>query len=82
MKGVNLMSDFEKQVRIALIQQEKTLTSLASELNLSISYLYEIIRDTRKAEHQKERIRYLLGLDTENNEQNVNQSNCEPDECQ
>lgn len=76
------MSDFEKQVRIALIQQEKTLTSLASELNLSISYLYEIIRDTRKAEHQKERIRYLLGLDTENNEQNVNQSNCESDECQ
>lgn len=66
------MSDFEKQVRIALIQQEKTLTGLADELGISVSYLYEIIGGTRKAEEQKQRIRTLLGLDTENNE-NVNQ---------
>lgn len=67
------MSDFEKQVRIALIQQEKTMTGLAEELGISVSYLYEIIRGTRKAEEQKQRIKTLLGLDTENHEQIVNQ---------
>jgi transcriptional regulator with XRE-family HTH domain len=67
------MSEFEKQVRIALIQQEKTLTGLAEELGISISYLYEIIKGTRNAEEQKQRIRTLLGLDTECNEKIVNQ---------
>ena len=76
------MSEFEKQVRIALIQQGKTLTNLASELEISVSYLYEIIRGTRKAEEQKQKIRTLLGLDMETNEQNVNQSNCKTNECQ
>lgn len=66
------MSDFEKQVRIALIQQEKTMTGLADDLGISVSYLYEIIRGTRKAEEQKQRIRTLLELDKETNE-NVNQ---------
>lgn len=66
------MSEFEKQVRVALIQQEKTLTGLAEELGISISYLYEIIRGTRKAEEKKKQIKILLGLDTEANE-NVNQ---------
>ena len=66
------MSEFEKQVRVALIQQEKTLTSLAEELGISVSYLYEIIRGTRKAEEKKQRIKTLLGLETEANE-NVNQ---------
>lgn len=70
------MSEFEKQVRIALIQQGKNLSSLASELGISVSYLYEIIRGTRKAEEQKQKIRTLLGLDMETNEQNVNRSNC------
>ena len=68
MKGVNLMSDFEKQVRISLIQQGKSLSSLASELGISVSYLYEIIGGTRKAEEQRKRIKNLLGLDTETNE--------------
>ena len=66
------MSDFEKQVRVALIQQEKTLTSLAEELGISVSYLYEIIKGTRKADEKKQKIRTLLGLDTEHHE-NVNQ---------
>jgi transcriptional regulator with XRE-family HTH domain len=67
------MSDFEKQVRIALIQQDKTLTGLAEELGISVSYLYEIIKGTRNAEEQKQRIRTLLGLDTEANEKIVSQ---------
>ena len=66
------MSDFEKQVRIALIQQDKTLTSLAEDLGISVSYLYEILKGTRKSEEQKTRIMNLLGLDEEVYE-NVNQ---------
>lgn len=67
------MSDFEKQVRISLIQQGKTLSGLATELGISVSYLYEIIKGTRKADEQKQRIKNLLGLDTEADEQIVNQ---------
>jgi transcriptional regulator with XRE-family HTH domain len=67
------MSDFEKQVRVALIQQEKTLSGLAEELGISVSYLYEIIRGTRKAEEKKQRIRTLLGLDNDADEKIVNQ---------
>ena len=66
------MSDFEKQVRIALIQQDKTLTGLAEDLGISVSYLYEILKGTRKSEDQKTRIMDLLGLDKETYE-NVNQ---------
>lgn len=66
------MSEFEKQVRIALIQQDKTLTGFAEELGISVSYLYEIIRGTRNAEEKKKQIKTLLGLDTDANE-NVNQ---------
>ena len=66
------MSEFEKQVRIALIQHEKTMTGLAEELGISVSYLYEIIKGTRKAEEKKKQIETLLGLDVEAYE-NVNQ---------
>ena len=40
--------------------------------------------DERKAvvKEQKQKIRTLLGLDMESNEQNVNQSNCTTNECQ
>ena len=67
------MSEFEKQVRIALIQQDKTFKSLAEDLGISNSYLYEILKGTRKSEEQKQRIINLLGLDGESNEQIVNQ---------
>lgn len=67
------MSEFEKQVRIALIQQDKTLTGLAEDLGISVSYLYEILKGTRKSEEQKQKIINLLGLDKGSNEQIVNQ---------
>jgi transcriptional regulator with XRE-family HTH domain len=73
MKGVNLMSDFEKQVRIALIQQEKTLTNLATEMGISVSYLYELLKGTRTAEDQKQKIKNLLGLDIVSDEQTDDQ---------
>lgn len=59
------MSEFEKQVRIALIQQDMTLKELASELGISISYVYEVISGTRKAKDKKQKIIDLLGLDAD-----------------
>ena len=57
------MSEFEKQVRHALLDREMSLSDLAKLLGISVSYIYEIIKGTRKAEDQKQRIITLLGLD-------------------
>lgn len=57
-----MMSEFEKQVRHALIDHNMTMTCLAEQLGISISYLYEIIKGTRTAENQKQRIRQVLGI--------------------
>jgi predicted transcriptional regulator len=57
------MSEFEKQVRHALLDREMSLSDLAELLGISVSYIYEIIKGTRKAEDQKQRIITLLGLD-------------------
>ena len=62
------MSEFERQVRHALIDRDMSLTDLADVLGISVSYVYEIIHGTRKAEDQKARIRQYLNL-TENDEQ-------------
>lgn len=57
------MLDFEKQVRHALIDHEMTMTELAEKLEITVSYLYDIITGARKAEHQKERIRQFLSIE-------------------
>ena len=57
------MSEFEKKVRHALIDLEMTMTELADLLEISISYLYDILNGSRKAEHQKQRIRQLLSIE-------------------
>lgn len=59
------MSEFEKQVRKALIDKEMSLSDLANELQISVSYLYEILKGTRKSDEQKQKIKNLLGLDIE-----------------
>lgn len=82
MKGVKIMSEFEKAVRIALIRQGKSCRSFASELGISVYYLYAIMKGREKSPYQMQRIRKLLGLDMETNEQNVNQSNSTTHECQ
>jgi predicted transcriptional regulator len=57
------MLDFEKQVRHALIDHDMSMTELAEQLEISVSYLYDIITGARKAEHQKQRIRQLLSIE-------------------
>lgn len=63
MKGGRKMSEFEKQVRHALIDHNMSMKELAEQLEITVSYLYDIITGARKAEHQKQRIRQLLSIE-------------------
>ena len=62
------MSDFEKQVRHALIDHNLTMKELAEELGITVSYLYDIVTGARKAEHQKDRIREFLSIEKKEGE--------------
>lgn len=73
------MSEFERQVRHALIDRNMSLTDLASELGISVSYVYEIIKGTRKAEDQKEKIRSFLDLTDSDDEQIINSADSNTD---
>jgi predicted transcriptional regulator len=57
------MNDFEKTVRKALIDKDMTLSNLAEQLGISLAYLYDILKSSRKAEHQKKRIAELLNFE-------------------
>lgn len=56
-------SDFGIEVRKVLLERDLTLTSLASELKISVSYLSDILKGSRKGKKQKQRIADALGLD-------------------
>ena len=56
------MNNFEKAVRKALIDREMKLTDLADALGISLTYLYDILNDNRKAEHQKKKIIEIFEL--------------------
>ena len=57
------MLDFEKQVKHALIDHNMSMKELSEQLEISVSYLYDILVGARKAEHQKQRIRELLNIE-------------------
>lgn len=57
------MNDFEKEVRKTLIDRDMKLTDLADELGISLTYLYDILNGSRKAEHQKKKIIEILELE-------------------
>ena len=57
------VSEFEKKVRIGLIKKGMTVTSLAEELGVSVSYVYELMKGTRKNEDQLAKIRNILDID-------------------
>lgn len=40
-----MMSEFEKQVRHALIDRDMTMTDLANELGITISYVSDLLKD-------------------------------------
>ena len=56
------MNEFEKAVRKALIDKDMKLTDLADAIGISLTYLYDILANNRKAEHQKKKIIEILNL--------------------
>ncbi|HDR7493033.1 TPA: helix-turn-helix transcriptional regulator [Bacillus cereus] len=56
-------SSFGIEVRKILLERDLTLTVLASELKISVSYLSDILKGSRKGKKQKKAIVELLGLD-------------------
>lgn len=70
------MSEFEKQIRHALIDKEMSFSELANELEITVSYLHDIVTGKRKAPHQKVRIRHMLDIpDTGEDEEEQNTNN-------
>ena len=63
------MNEFEKKVRKALIDRDVTARDLANELGISVSYISEILKGTRKADAQKARIMEFLGIGDDEDEQ-------------
>ncbi len=57
------MNNFEKEVRKALIDRNMNLSDLAKVLNISLSYLYDILKEARKGSKQKKKICIFLGIE-------------------
>ena len=65
-----MMSEFEKQVRHALIDRDMTMTDLANELGISVSYVSDLLKKKRENQEQLQRIKDFLGItDTDNYEE-------------
>ena len=65
-----MMSEFEKQVRHALIDRDMTMTDLANELGISVSYVSDLVKKKRENQEQLQRIKDFLGItDTDDYEE-------------
>lgn len=56
------MSEFEKQVKKALIDRNMTMGDLAEALGISLSYVSDLIKEKRNNEKQIARIKDFLNL--------------------
>lgn len=57
-----MMSEFEKQVRHALIDRDMTMTDLANELGITISYVSDLLKGKRTNQEQLQRIKEFLEI--------------------
>lgn len=65
-----MMSEFEKQVRHALIDMDMTMTELANELEISVSYVCDLLKGKRENQEQIKRIKDFLKItDTDDYEE-------------
>lgn len=62
------MSEFEKQVKKALIDRNMTMGDLGEALGISLSYVSDLIKGKRNNEVQIERIKNFLNLSDAGNE--------------
>jgi transcriptional regulator with XRE-family HTH domain len=66
LKGCEKMTDYEKKVRIAMIEKGiKTFSELADNLGVSVSYISDVLKENRKAIELRQKINEFLGLDGE-----------------
>ena len=61
------MNEYEKTVRKRLIDKDMTLSKLAKELGISTAYIYDILKNSRRANHYRNLINKILEIqvDTE-----------------
>lgn len=65
-----MMSEFKKAVRHALIDRDMTMTDLANELGISVSYVSDLLKRKRENQEQLQRIKDFLGItDTDDYEE-------------
>ncbi|MFA5385881.1 MAG: helix-turn-helix transcriptional regulator [Eubacteriales bacterium] len=57
-------SAFGLEARSIMLKKSITMTSLAKELGITVSYLSEIFKGTRNGTAQKTKIAQLLGMST------------------
>ncbi|KPU43007.1 helix-turn-helix protein [Oxobacter pfennigii] len=60
-------SEFGLKARGAMLQKKITMTSLAKEMGVSVSYLSEILKGTRSGTEQKEKIAKILEINVKEN---------------
>lgn len=57
------MSEYEKKIRIAMAQKGiRTFSELAERLNVSVSYISDIVNYNRKATDLRQRVNEYLGI--------------------
>jgi predicted transcriptional regulator len=56
------MSEFEKEVKKALIDRNMTMGDLAEALGITISYVSDLIKEKRTNKEQLQRIKNFLNL--------------------
>ena len=56
------MSDFEKEVKHALIDKNMTMSDLASNLGISTSYVSDLLKNKRGNEKQIQRIKDFMNI--------------------
>lgn len=56
------MSEFEKEMRKALIDRDLTIKDLSKELGISQAYLYDILKGNRPGAKHKEKIAKMFNL--------------------
>lgn len=55
-------SEFGLKVRSWLLENQKTLTWLADEMGVSVSYVSDILKGSRKSERRIDEIKKLIGM--------------------
>ena len=59
------MSAWERAIRHELLDRNMNMSDLANALGVSVTYLYDVINDNRKATDLRQKINDFLGIEGE-----------------